>query len=568
MKPLLIINCSARKAKATLPALDLYEGGFFTQLKSNLGDVRQYFDVLIVSALHGVLEQDSLIDYYNTEMPKLSDSEAYEVYRKKHQRTALKTINRYASKDREVFVWLSSKYQHALESFYNGNLEQELSKKFKAYYIPKKTGGLPGMRARFKRMCKYVRYGAPEACATPRFFRSGIANENELGYLAAGNDFGSSLAYINTELNPDRLTTLLSQLELTNQRYFVDNGYFTLIKKNKNVDTTWVFNQFKAIAKRLSKAAKKQLYIVIPDDAQCPERAAQILNQHKRDIIRLLDDGVNCILPIHRVDNPRLHTTKLMQELDFDERITLGCPCVRKPDVDLRIELSQIDTMLSIKSPITKNPLFSRVHYLGLTDASYNSVLEPRLLLARLHKVECTTDGCRTPAIFGKTKTGTLLKGSAKVLEIEGSHHEQTVKSTDEYTNYDMYSEHHAPEGEAYVTQYLYDLINPDQIQLFFIIYNEIMIKDAYCRVDVDWQSVTESDVEDYCEMAWDLIGQRYIRVKIFETLKYFAWRKFEHYAATQPLSSFEKRFRAIKELFMVHPSPIQRPLSFTALAS
>lgn len=74
-KPLLIIGCSASKLETKAPALDLYQGSIFTMLRANIQDLREVFEVVILSAEHSHIHQDSVIEFEFGEQEKSSQKE-------------------------------------------------------------------------------------------------------------------------------------------------------------------------------------------------------------------------------------------------------------------------------------------------------------------------------------------------------------------------------------------------------------------------------------------------------------------------------------------------------------
>ena len=71
-KSLLIISCSGKKDKASgkLPALMRYKGPFYPTLHKAIRENRlpKYLDILIISAKHGLLKSEDLIEDYDQEM--------------------------------------------------------------------------------------------------------------------------------------------------------------------------------------------------------------------------------------------------------------------------------------------------------------------------------------------------------------------------------------------------------------------------------------------------------------------------------------------------------------------
>ena len=71
---LLILSCSSRKQKASAPlrAWDLYDGVAYRVLKRSIRDglFRPETDIIIISALYGVLTPDSVVNWYDLKMTR------------------------------------------------------------------------------------------------------------------------------------------------------------------------------------------------------------------------------------------------------------------------------------------------------------------------------------------------------------------------------------------------------------------------------------------------------------------------------------------------------------------
>lgn len=99
-KPLLIIGCSASKLETKAPALDLYQGSIFTMLRANIQDLREVFEVVILSAEHSLIHQESAIEPYDTEMFKKTDKKALAQFVDKHSKTCKRLINKLSGNRR------------------------------------------------------------------------------------------------------------------------------------------------------------------------------------------------------------------------------------------------------------------------------------------------------------------------------------------------------------------------------------------------------------------------------------------------------------------------------------
>lgn len=557
-KPLLIMGCSDAKLDYAAPAFSLYQGGLFKMLRSNLANPLEHFDILILSAEHGLIHANSVIEPYNTRMCSRKKVDEIAAFAEKHGKDAIKKIRGFADEERNVFVALTNDYLAAFNEIL-GERKEPILGKFGSFYISEGHTGIGDLRGRLSRIIKNT---ASEDEFNPVLFRSGVANFAELGYLAAGCDLGTSLAHVNTEKSTDLLSALLDGAKQS--KLFFDNGIITCVNQGKDVDSDWIFNQYEAIISSLKPSVARNISIVVPDDVMCNESAIAIVKKYKKQI-KALARRCDVILPIHKSSDIRAHALRMMSELNYNSNIRLGVPCLTKKGLNFALDVADIDALLSLKNPKKDNePLFNKVHYFGLSDATAAKKLQPRLMVAELHGVDTTLDCCRTAALFGKTKTG-LRKGSQKVEEIKANHVENYVKKSPDYISHNLYKEDHQPDAEPVVTKKLYELINEEGIFAFIDIYNEVMTNEPALKMP----EFELGEEEEAIEMAWNLVGQRAVTVAIFERLKDMNWAAdFDHIVdKCTPITPQEARFNAIRELFKSEPkaTPIQMPLRLTA---
>lgn len=556
-KPLLIIGCSDAKLDVEAEAFDLYQGGIFKMLRANLENPLDHFDILIVSAEHGLISARDMIAPYNTRMCSRTKPNEIAAFATLHGTKALKTIRSYADKETDVFVALSNDYLAAFEAILEGKKESVLSG-FKSHYISEGHRGIGDLRGRLKRVINTVK-GQKEF--TPTLFRSGVANFSELGYLAAGCDIGTSLAHVNTKKSTDLLSVILDSAKRA--KIFIDNGIITCVNQGKEVNPDWIFDQYEQIISSLKPAVAKNISIVVPDDVACNENAVAIVKKYKK-VIKKLANRCDVILPIHKSEDIRSHALNMMSELNFHSNIRLGVPCLTKAGLNFALEVSDIDAILSLKHPTKGTPLFSKVHYFGLSDVTAAKKLAPRLKIAELHGVDTMLDCCRTAALFGKTKKG-LRKGSEKAEAIKSEHMETQVKESDAYKAHSFREENHKADSSPIVTQDLHDLINEDDIFKFIDIYNEIM-SDTF---NFQMPSFEIGEEEEAVQMAWDIVSQRAVAQIIFEKLKVVNWDNFQLIInECTPMTPHDVRFNAIKDLFIKEDNevtPLQMPLRLAA---
>ena len=127
MANLLILSCSDRKVKGTIPmpALERYDGVNYRVIKKLKRDGKfpKDLDIVIISARYGFLEPDDLIEYYDQNM---TEERALEL-----RPDVLASLEEFL-KDRnyeEIFVNLGKTYLLALNGF-----KKFLSDKTKVIY--------------------------------------------------------------------------------------------------------------------------------------------------------------------------------------------------------------------------------------------------------------------------------------------------------------------------------------------------------------------------------------------------------------------------------------------------
>ncbi|MDK9793697.1 DUF6884 domain-containing protein [Vibrio sp. D431a] len=566
-KPLLIIGCSDAKLDKAAKAFDLYQGGIFKMLRSNLENPLEHFSVLILSAEHGLIDADTVIEPYNTRMCSRKKTNEVAKFAEEHGKAALKKIRSFSGA-RKLFVALTNDYLEAFNTIL-GTRKETILNSFQSTYISEGHQGIGDLRGRLARIIKNV---VAETEFNPVLFRSGVANFSELGYVAAGCDIGTSLAHVNSQKATDLFSVILDSAK-TN-KVFIDNGIITAAKNGKDIDTDWVMAEFERIVFSVKPNVAKNISVVIPDDVFCNDRAVAIVKQYKKQIKKLAR-RCDVILPIHRSEDIRAHALRMMKELNYDSNIRLGVPCLKQKDLDFILPLKDIDAILSLKKPktakeeemkIADQPLFSKIHFFGLSDATAKKKLAPRLLLAELHGVDTMLDCCRTPALFGKNKNG-LRKGSERAEQIKDEFLKPKVCSHEDYINHDYKEEHLVPDNSPVFTTDIYDLVNEEGIFDFIAVYNEIMSGDFALSMP-QFEKGEESEA---VEVAWNLISQPLVRNKIFEGAKAINWNKFQSVIdKCDHMEGSEARFNAIRDIFLELKSetkaqPVQMPLRLAA---
>jgi len=113
-RPLYLIACSARKLDKPAKARDLYKGQAFTLATKAAAGA----DVLILSAKHGAIEPDSIIDPYNVTLSDMTKAE-------RAAWTAATAAQLAPHRDREIIVLAGANYAAAVEGF--GNVTRPLA---------------------------------------------------------------------------------------------------------------------------------------------------------------------------------------------------------------------------------------------------------------------------------------------------------------------------------------------------------------------------------------------------------------------------------------------------------
>jgi cytoplasmic iron level regulating protein YaaA (DUF328/UPF0246 family) len=147
-KPTLIISCSAAKADTPMLAFDLYKGGLFTLIRANMDDIHDHFNLLILSALYGLIDSKELIEPYNVLMP--TNPASLNDFVLTHKAKATKNLAKYASTDAGVFVVLPNKYLAAFDELLAHRPFNKAFNTYLSHYISRKHSGIGVLRQRLK----------------------------------------------------------------------------------------------------------------------------------------------------------------------------------------------------------------------------------------------------------------------------------------------------------------------------------------------------------------------------------------------------------------------------------
>lgn len=549
----LLVNCSGAKIDGScLAAIDLYDSAIFRSIRSHIERLRNSpavkLNVLILSAKYGIVAADDLIDNYDLQM---ADQDVDSLVSSTHRQS----FDQLRDLDGELYVMLSRQYMVAWDKYLTCFPKSAL-KRFDSVYESRNHCGIGQLKGRISKVLKRA-----DSQFRPLPYRSGVSNDGELGYLAAGQSIGISLANVNTT-KLSFLRRVLNGIESNSgTRLFIDNGLIKLLNsgQDQGIDERWVFDEYKAIAEMVSKNARQQICCVIPDSIDSYAEAQRIVAMHRQLIIDLMDMGIEMILPIHKPsDNENIsieehaHDCALM--LNNHVKLVLGVPCLKKPasktrpSIDLRLPSEFIERLFQLKSG--DHPLFARVHYLGLSEVSY-SHKHIRFSLARMYGLECTMDANRTPALFG---VGSV--GQVKAVELDEKYRDMQrkvapvadVMRSDVFLSHDYELESGDSERAGIVTERFYDLLSSDPEQ-WYEVWNYVM---AGHGLAMDYAAF--ADEEEAIEKAWELVSFSPLADRVlFRGLKLYCLYyldTFRSYLTTVAMSTAEKRFSVIASLF------------------
>lgn len=410
MKDCLILPCSNKKGLGTQKAYDLYQGALNSIAKSFEHDALfAQFNVFFLSAKFGLICANDLIATYDI---KMSDTEAsQQAFAAAHKTKANALLKQYANKDSRLYMVLYNNYQAAFDM-----MNLSAVKDFKTAYKSVGARGVGVHRGRLKKIIE-SNLNAP----TPHtLFRSGCSNVNEFnGFLTANQRIGTSLAYLNKK---HVLSYITNELRAKHD-IFVDNGLITAVNKKIDINESDIFNQYKNIINSVRSA--QSLLAVIPDNPFCEEGALAIVKRNKADI-RHLAKRCQLILPIHNTSNITVvEQAKRLMSVIGKVPITLGVPCLNKGENKWRMSTQNIEALFALKHP-DGAPVFTRVHFLGLSEVSKGGVYQERLTLAQMYGVEFSCDASRITALFGN-QAQCKRAGNKQIRDIEQEQAKKTI---------------------------------------------------------------------------------------------------------------------------------------------
>ncbi|WP_318521161.1 DUF6884 domain-containing protein [Photobacterium leiognathi] len=559
-KPLLIINCCANKKAGTHSAIELYEGAIFTLLRKNCDDIRDLFDVYILSAEHGLISANTVISYYNTEMSKPGTAE-FDEYIHTHKKGAVNLLKSILTENRRCYICLTKKYQAALDTFMEQGFKARLAK-LDYCYVLRNCGGIGLFKARVKGIIDAEK---SRCHLKPVIFKSGVANADEaVAYMSADCAIGSSLAYFSSK---PYLKFFVGE-SLKTHDCFVDNGIITAIKSGKFVKPKEVFANYKNIVNELAPVQAKRLSIVVPDNFLFPYLSQQVVKENVDDILWLLD-RCQVILVVHSCINIVSHARVMLDALNNHPNIVLGVPSRLNIETGIdvvgkinpRLSLAQIESLLEMKVSSedgkNKRKAWSNIHFLGASDKS-GSMYKQRVELAMQYGyLNCHFDTNRTPAIMGSESESNLI-GSVNLRYLRHAilHNKTLDDGLRDYDELDT--------DDSRIYPLFLDRLS-DDLSEYLQIWNKAVPELAFSEIEVrDFKAKAMMDYDAVIEDLSDILMRIPATYLADHTIKN-CWRMFvneSHYA-----NNTEARIAAICKTMlddsdeMKQPKPVALPL-------
>ncbi|ELA9367450.1 hypothetical protein QUN99_003340 [Vibrio parahaemolyticus] len=472
-KNTLVIACSATKAEieSQCQAFDLYNGNVYKTIKANVPEALDKFNILILSAEHGLIAAEQLIYTYDTKMVSRRNGAGVQAFAQKHK---AKAVNLLESCDKgALYVYLPNDYLAIFDAWSKSKDMARVLSQFESHYVCRGHRGNLEQLSRLKRMLN-----AEQSNQSPTLFRSGIANLNEChGYRAAGQFLGYSLAYVNPSKPQALFSHLIDDLN-KGRRVFLDNGIITAAKQSTFIDPATVIDQYVSLVSSLKPKQAKLLSCVVPDHPLSPETSLNIVRENAKEL-RWLAKRCDLVLPIHKAKSFAEHALSMMKTLNYC-RLTLGVPCKDKFESNgtthsIRLSISDIESLLNLK--VAGRWLFDSLHFLALSEKSRGNLYSERLGLARAYGRKVSADCCRTTALFGGSSSkrqGTLVMNDLQPKMIE-----KAISNSGEYIAYNQYNEWDEPALHDKAFEYLDS--NPVQ---FVELWNEK--QDYNWKIDVN----------------------------------------------------------------------------------
>lgn len=146
---------------------------------------------------------------------------------------------------------------------------------------------------------------------------------------------------------------------------------------------------------------------------------------------------------------------------------------------------------------------------------------------------------------------------------MQTEHEEKQVTNSQMFVSHSYKAENLCKQSSGFISQDLYDLINEDEVALFWLAYNEAMKDHPALLVDASFGA---SEVSESMELAWQVTSQRTVDELLFESLKQSKWKDFTYLLYITAMESREARFESIRNIFKTDQQvPVQMQLNLVA---
>lgn len=120
MKTVILIACGKKKRREASKAKDLYQGSYFKKTLEYAYILSKKYkaDIYILSAKHGLLELDTIINPYNFTLNNVDEK-----YKKNWSYGVIKKLNKKIKKTDRVIFLAGKNYNKYLKMYYKNNSE-------------------------------------------------------------------------------------------------------------------------------------------------------------------------------------------------------------------------------------------------------------------------------------------------------------------------------------------------------------------------------------------------------------------------------------------------------------
>ncbi|MFC5079565.1 hypothetical protein VTH8203_01369 [Vibrio thalassae] len=150
MKPLLILNCCARKNDEPSQAISLYKGALFSMLPS---DILERFELAILSAEYGLINSNAVLSPYEQRLPKRF-SQDWDRFIQKQRPKAEELLNSINLENRHIFVICVNDYLAVFDQWSKEPSFKALLDKAQYVYASRGHRGIGVLKSRLKTIIK------------------------------------------------------------------------------------------------------------------------------------------------------------------------------------------------------------------------------------------------------------------------------------------------------------------------------------------------------------------------------------------------------------------------------